>query len=85
MQRLLFLALLGIMLAAPGPALAECANEIGEFRNTIDRDLESGKLDKGRHDQIAEELDRVGNVCRTDWQYRALKVLNSTKERYGYR
>jgi hypothetical protein len=67
------------------PAQADCANYVADFRNVIDRDLKSGKLNQGTHDQIAEEVNRIDRVCRTDWQYRAVRALISTQERYGYR
>jgi hypothetical protein len=80
-------ALLVLALAAAWPvsARADCADYIANFRNTLDRDLKSGKIDQGTHDQIAEEVNRVDLTCRTDWQYRAMRALLSTQERYGYR
>ena len=82
-SRVLLIA--ALVALSPAAALADCNDYISNFRNTIDRDMKAGKLNKGTHDQISEEVDRVDRVCRTDWQYRAMKALLSTQERYGYR
>jgi hypothetical protein len=79
------LLVLAFAAAWPTAASADCNNYIADFRNTIQRDLKAGKINQGTHDQIAEEVDRVDRVCRTNWQYRAMHALQSTQERYGYR
>ena len=80
-------AALLLVLAAiwSGPARADCNNLIADFRTQVDRDLKSGQLNQGTHNQIVSELDRISGVCTTNWQYRAVQALVSTQERYGYR
>jgi hypothetical protein len=66
-------------------ALADCASYISDFQKTVNEDLKSGKLDDKTHDSISGEVGRIDKLCKDGDQGRALKVLTTTQERYGYR
>jgi hypothetical protein len=66
-------------------ALADCAGYISDFRKTVNADRKAGKLDASTYSNINTEVDRIDKLCRDDQQGRALKVLLTTKERYGYK
>lgn len=66
-------------------ALADCASYISDFRKTVQADYKTGKLDSATYDKITTEVGRIDKLCKDDQQGRALKVLLTTQERYGYR
>ena len=62
-----------------------CAAELSAFRALVDGDLKTGHVAKSVHAWMSAEIDRAAAACAGGRDAEALRMLDATKGRYGYR
>lgn len=67
------------------PSGAGCSGEIARFRAVIDNDLATGHVNKSVHGRVGAEIDRASAACGGGRDADAVRMVEATKARYGYR
>lgn len=70
---------------APSNGPPECANPINAFQKIIATDVGTGSLDRNVFPRIATDLSPVRALCASGDGAQALRELQATKRKYGYR
>lgn len=81
------LALAGL-LASALPAAAQapaCAGTIEPFRRAVESDVATGNLNRSVYNRIKPEIDRAVAACSAGRDADAVRMINATKGRFGYR
>ncbi|HEX2553840.1 MAG TPA: hypothetical protein VHL98_09070 [Microvirga sp.] len=81
------LALAGLLVSA-GPAAAQapgCAGAIEPFRRAVESDAATGNLNRSVYARIKPEIDRAAAACAAGRDAEAVRMINATKGRFGYR
>jgi len=79
--------------AAPGvtaasfqlPSGAGCSGEAARFRAVMDNDLATGHVARSVHARVVGEIDSAASACAAGREAEAVRALEATKARYGYR
>ena len=81
------LALAALVVPA-GPAAAQalaCAGAIEPFRRAVESDVATGNLNRSVYNRIKPEIDRAVAACSAGRDADAVRMINATKGRFGYR
>jgi hypothetical protein len=62
-----------------------CAGEVARYRSVMANDLATGHVNKGVHARVSAEIDRAAAVCAAGRDAEAVRIIDATKLRYGYR
>ena len=63
---------------------ADCSSAITHFRALIDRDVQSGMLDRSVYDAATHELTGAEKNCQAGHDGVALAELSAIERRHGY-
>jgi hypothetical protein len=66
------------------PAGAGCSGEVTRFRAVMDNDLETGHVARSVYDQVVGEIDNAASACAAGRDGEAVRMINNTKNRFGY-
>lgn len=67
------------------PAGSGCSGEIARFRAVMDNDLATGHVSKSVHARVATEIEQASAACAGGRDAEAVRLVEATKARYGYR
>jgi hypothetical protein len=67
------------------PGGAGCAGEVDRFRAIMTNDLAMGHVNVSVHGRVENEIDRAQAVCAAGRDAEAIRMIDATKGRYGYR
>jgi hypothetical protein len=67
------------------PDGAGCSGEIARYRAVVENDVETGHVGKPVHDRIVADLNRASSACAAGQDSEAVRMVNATKSRFGYR
>ena len=72
--------------AMPAPAQAPaCAGAIEPFRRAVESDVATGNLNRSVYNRIKPEIDRAVAACSAGRDADAVRMINATTGRFGYR
>ena len=82
-----------VQAAAPGvtpstfqlPEGAGCSGEVARYRAVMENDLATGHVSKGVHQQVTREIDQAGMACAAGRDAEAVRIIQASKARRGYR
>jgi hypothetical protein len=66
------------------PAGSGCTGEVTRFRAVMDNDLETGHVARSVYDQVIGEIDNAASACAAGRDGEAVRMINNTKNRFGY-
>ena len=66
------------------PAGSGCSGEVTRFRAVMDNDLETGHVARSVYDQVIREIDSAAAACTAGRDGEAVRMINTTKNRFGY-
>ena len=62
-----------------------CAGEVAQYRAVMANVLATGHVNKSVHARVSGEIDRAAASCAAGRDAEAVRMLDATKARYGYR
>lgn len=71
--------------AAPPPQGGGCAGEIARTRAVLDNDIATGNVGKSVGAQFAADLEQAQKACAAGKEADAMRLVQATKSRFGYR
>lgn len=80
-------ALASTGVTSPGfrlPEASGCAGEVSRFRAVMDNDLATGHVGKSVHARATADIDRAAAACTAGRDAEAVRIIASTKGRFGY-
>jgi hypothetical protein len=66
------------------PEGSGCSGEVTRFRAVMDNDLETGHVARSVYDQVIREIDGAASACSAGRDGEAVRMINTTKTRFGY-
>ena len=67
------------------PEGAGCSGEAARYRAVMDNDLATGHVSKGVYQQVTREIDQAGAACAAGREVEAVRMVQASKARHGYR
>lgn len=67
------------------PEGARCQGEAARYRAIMDNDLRMGHVNDSVYAKVDKELARAESTCAAGRDAEAVRMINATKSRYGYR
>ncbi|MGO4705716.1 hypothetical protein AB4072_08060 [Microvirga sp. 2MCAF38] len=64
---------------------AGCAGEVESYKAIMDNDRQMGHVHVSVYNHAVKEIDQASAVCAARRNADAIRMLNATKFRYGYR
>jgi hypothetical protein len=61
-----------------------CKGEIDRYRAIMDNDLAMGHVNKSVHARVVREIEQAAATCAAGRDGEAVRLINTTKSRYGY-
>ncbi len=79
--------------AAPGvtpntfamPQGSGCAGEVARFQAVMDNDIATGHTTRPVYDRVSAEIAQARAACAAGNEAAAIRQINATKARFGYR
>jgi hypothetical protein len=62
-----------------------CSAGVARYRAVMANDLATGHVNKAVHARISGEIDRAAASCAAGRDAEAVRMIDATKARYGYR
>ncbi|MCB8821274.1 hypothetical protein [Microvirga rosea] len=62
-----------------------CQGEIARFRAVMSNDLSMGHVNQSVYSRVDKELDQADSACAAGRDAEAVRMVNATKARHGYR
>ena len=62
-----------------------CSGEVARYRAVMANDLATGHVNKSVHARVSAEIDRAATACAAGRDAEAVRMIDATKARYGYR
>lgn len=62
-----------------------CKGEVESYRAIMTNDLSMGHVNQSVYARIEKEIDRAEATCVAGHDAEAVRMVNATKSRYGYR
>jgi len=67
------------------PDGAGCKGEIDRYRAVMGNDLAMGHVNQSVYNRVEREMDQASGACAAGRDAEAIRMVNATKARYGYR
>ncbi|QFU16039.1 hypothetical protein [Microvirga thermotolerans] len=67
------------------PEGAGCRGEIERYRAVMSNDLAMGHVNRSVYDRVERDLGPADTACAAGREAEAIRMVNATKARYGYR
>ena len=62
-----------------------CAGEVARYRAVMDNDLATGHVGQSVYDRVTREIDQAGAACAAGRDAEAVRMVDASKARHGYR
>lgn len=67
------------------PEGSGCGGEIARYRAVMSNDLAMGHVGQSVYDRVEREIDQAEAACAAGRDAEAVRMINATKARHGYR
>lgn len=67
------------------PEGAGCKGEVDRYRAVMSNDLAMGHVNQSVYNRIDREIGQAETACSSGRDAEAIRMVNATKSRYGYR
>lgn len=67
------------------PGGTGCSGEIARYRAVMENDVQIGHLNRSVYDKVTTEIDHAAAACAAGRDAEAVRMVEATKARYGYR
>jgi hypothetical protein len=66
------------------PEGSGCKGEVDRYRAVMDNDLAMGHVNRSVYTRVVKEIDQAASACVAGRNAEAVRMINTTKSRYGY-
>jgi predicted small lipoprotein YifL len=66
------------------PEGSGCKGEVDRYRAVMDNDLAMGHVNQSVYTRVVREIDQAASACAAGRDAEAVRMINTTKSRFGY-